>query len=45
MSATPDKDMRVSYNYIPKTTLQTLSNPGRLKFIIQDGYVKVRGSY
>ena len=44
VSAIPNKDRRTSYNYIPKPILQALGNPDRLKFIIQDGYVEVRGS-
>ena len=43
-SAVPNKDRRTSYSYMPKPTLQALGNPDRLKFIIQDGYVEVRGS-
>ena len=38
------KDRRTSYSYMPKPILQALGNPDRLKFIIQDGYVEVRGS-
>ena len=44
VSVIPNKDRRTSYSYIPKPILQALGNPDRLKFIIQDGYVEVRGS-
>ena len=40
----PNKYRMTSYSYIPKPILQALGNPDRLKFVIQDGYVEVRGS-
>ena len=44
VSVIPNKYRLTSYSYIPKPILQTLGNPDRLKFIIRDGYVEVRGS-
>ena len=43
VSVIRNKDRMTSYSYIPKPILQILGNPDRLKFIIQDGYIEVRG--
>ena len=44
VSIIPNKTRMTSYSYIPKPILQTLGNPDRLKFVIQDGYIEVMGS-
>ncbi|MCY4492091.1 MAG: hypothetical protein OXC46_11625 [Thaumarchaeota archaeon] len=40
----PNKAMATNYSYIPKPILEMRENPKRLKFVIKDRHIKVRGA-
>ena len=40
----PNKARMTNYSYIPKPILEMLGNPKRLKFVIKDRHVEVKGS-
>ena len=44
VSIIPNKARMTNYSYIPKPILEMLGNPKRLKFVIKDRHVEVRGS-
>ncbi|MCY4491265.1 MAG: hypothetical protein OXC46_07355 [Thaumarchaeota archaeon] len=43
VSAIPNEARMTSYCYVPKPILKMLKNPKRLKFVIRDGHIVVKG--
>ena len=44
VSIVPNEARMTSYCYVPKPILKMLKNPKRLKFVIKDGHIEVKGS-